>query len=99
MENLYTISEVADKLHKSEISISRYMKDGKLAFIEVSERRRLVSESQLAEFLNKRTLAPPKNRIDSKIIIDDSINSSLITEKGEELDVKSLRKEISLLCR
>ena len=47
MENLYTISEVADKLHKSEISISRYMKDGKLAFIEVSERRRLVSESQL----------------------------------------------------
>ena len=99
MENLYTISEVADKLHKSEISISRYMKDGKLAFIEVSERRRLVSESQLGEFLNKRTLAPPKNRIDSKIIIDYSKSSSLTTENGEELDVKSLRREISLLCR
>jgi excisionase family DNA binding protein len=99
MENLYTIGEVADKLHKSEISISRLIRTGKLGFIEVSERRRLVSESQLLEFLNKRTIAPPKNRIDSKIIINDSGSSSLITENGERLDVKSLRKEISRLCR
>ena len=99
MENLYTIGEVADKLHKSEISISRYMRDGKLAYIEVSERRRLVSESQLVEYLNKRIIAAPKNRIDRKITIDDSESSSLKTENGEKLDVKSLRKEISLLCQ
>lgn len=99
MENLYTIGEVADKLHKSEISISRLMKAGKLAYIEVSERRRLVSESQLVEFLNKRTIAPPKNRVDRKITIDDSSGSSLTTGNEGKLAVKSLRKEISQLCR
>lgn len=99
MEDLYTIGEVADKLHKSEISISRLMKAGKLAFIEVSVRRRLISESQLVEYLNKRIIAAPKNRIDRKITIDDSESSSLTTENGEKLDVKSLRKEISQLCR
>lgn len=99
MEKLYTVGEIADKLHKSEISVSRWMRDGKLEYIQVSERRRLVSESQLAEFTNKRTVASPKNRIDSKITIDDSSCSSLTTENGEKLDVKSLRKEISQLCR
>jgi excisionase family DNA binding protein len=99
MEKLYTIGEVADELHKSEITISRLMRDGKLAYIEISERRRLISESQLAEFINKRKVALPKNRIDSKIIVDDFKSSSLITENEGKLDVKSLRKEISQLCR
>jgi len=99
MEKLYTIGEIAEKLHKSEISISRYMKDGKIEFIQVSERRRLVSENQLEEFLNKRTITQPKKRVDRIITIDDSSRSSLTTENREELDVKSLRKEISLLCR
>jgi len=99
LEKYFTIGEIAEKLHKSEISISRLMRAGKLAYIEVSERRRLVSESQLVEFLNQRIVAPPKNRIDSKITIDDFKSSSLKTENGEKLDVKSLRKEISQLCR
>jgi len=99
LEKYFTIGEIAEKLHKSEISIYRLMSAGKLAYIEVSERRRLVSESQLVEFLNQRIVAPPKNKFDSKITIDDFKSSSLKTENGEKLDVKSLRKEISQLCR
>jgi len=99
MEELYTLSEIADKLHKSEISVSRLIRDGQLGFIQVSERRRLVSENQLEEFLKNRTINPPKKRVDQTIIIDDSSRSSLTTENEGELDVKSLRKEISLLCR
>jgi hypothetical protein len=99
MEKLYTVGELADKLHKSEISISRLMRLGKLAYIQVSERRRLVSENQLEEFLNKRTITPPQKRVDRTIIIDDSSSSSLTTENEGKLDVKSLRKEISQLCR
>jgi excisionase family DNA binding protein len=99
MSKLYTIGEVADKLHKSEISISRWMRDGKLEYIQVSERRRLVSESQLEEFLNQRTVAAPKKRVDRTTIIDDSSGSSLTTENEGKLDVKSLRKEISQLCQ
>jgi excisionase family DNA binding protein len=99
VEKFYTVAEIAEKLHKSEISISRWMKSGKLKYYEVSNRRRLVSESQLLEFLNQRIVAPPKNKIDSKIIINDSCAGSLTTENGEKLDVKSLRKEISQLCR
>ena len=99
LEKYFTIGEIAEKLHKSEISISRWMRDGKLKYYQVSNRRRLVSESQLLEYLNQRIVAPPKNKIDSKITIDDFNSSSLTTENGEKLDVKSLRKEISQLCR
>lgn len=97
METLYTISEVAEKLHKSEISISRWIRDGKLSYIQVSERRRLISESQLSEFLAKRVVIAPK-RIDNKFKkLDDLPNCSLKIENGD-LDVKSLKKEIERLC-
>ena len=99
MEELFTIGEIADKLHKSELSISRWMRDGKLEYVQVSERRRLVSENQLEEFLNKRTIKSPKKRVDRTTTIDDSSSSSLKTENEGKLDVKSLRKEISQLCR
>jgi excisionase family DNA binding protein len=99
MEKLYTVAEIADRLHKSEISVSRWMRSGELEYIRVSERRRLVSENQLEEFLNKRISKSPKKRVDQTITIDDSSGSSLKTENEGKLDVKSLRKEISLLCR
>ena len=67
--------------------------------IQLSERRRLVSENQLEEFLNKRTSKLPKKTVDRTPTIDDSSGSSLKIENGEISDVTSLRKEIARLCQ
>lgn len=101
MENYLKISEVADRLHKSEQSIVRWLKVGKLPYTQVSERRRLICESDLVDFLNNRKVCPPPKRIDKcGTVIANSPNSSLKTEYGQaEVDVRSLRKEISRLCQ
>ena len=64
MDIHYTIREVANRLHKSEQSVVKWLKDGKLPYIEVSERRRLIVESDLNEFLNRRKIYPPDKHID-----------------------------------
>lgn len=97
--NLYTISEVAQKLHKSETSVGRWMKDGKLEYIQVSPRRRLVSETHMMNFLDRRTIKSPVKLVDRESkTYDSSYNRSLTTE-NEDLDVESLEKEIKRLCQ
>ncbi|MFH0959663.1 MAG: helix-turn-helix domain-containing protein, partial [Pseudomonadota bacterium] len=104
LETYFTVHEVARKLRKSEISVSRWLREGKLPFTQVSERRRLISEADLQNFLDSRRITKPKKRVD---VLDrrgaSSMTSSLKKENYEgdirEMDVKSLRKEISLICR
>jgi len=104
LETYFTVHEVARKLRKSEISVSRWLREGKLPYTQVSERRRLISESDLQNFLDRRRIAHPTKRVD---VVDQniasSVTSSLKKEDDEggmrELDVKSLRKEISQLWR
>ncbi len=104
METYFTVHEVARKLRKSEISVSRWLREGKLPYTQVSERRRLISESDLQNFLDRRRVASPKKRVD---VVNKHVASfedrSLKTEDRagdtREMDVKSLRKEISQLWR
>ena len=101
MDELYTIRQVAEKLHKSEQSIARWIKDGKLPYTQVSERRRLINEIDLKEFLDTRRIAAPTKRIDkSDTHIAFSPKRSLTTEKGRaETNVRipkiDWRKELS----
>ncbi len=101
MENYYSISQVADKIHKSEQSVCRWLKSGKLPYTQVSERRRLITETDLQNFLDSRKVCPPPKRVDKcGTVVAISDNCSLKTEYGQaEVDVKSLRKEISRLWR
>ncbi len=104
LETYFTVNEVAKKLRKSEISVSRWLREGKLPYTQVSERRRLISESDLQNFLNTKRIAAPKKRVD---VFDQPVASSVTSslkkedDAGDmgEMDVKSLRREISLLCR
>ncbi len=101
MDAFYTIREVADKLHKSEQSVARWIKDGKLPYTQVSERRRLINEIDIKEFLDTRRIAPPTKRIDSAGVGNAvSTKRSLTTEKGRaETNVRipknDWRKELS----
>ncbi len=101
LDELLTIRAIADRLHKSEQSINRLIKCGKLPYFEISPHRRLISESDFAEFLNTKRVCPPPKRFDNSTVdIGCSPISSLKTEYVQaEVDVKSLRKEISQLCR
>jgi excisionase family DNA binding protein len=102
LENYFTIREVADRLRKSEQSVVRWLKAGKLSYIEVSERRRLIAKTDLQDFLNSRRVSPPKKRIDKLGIVNPCSSERSLTTSGEreaEMDVKSLRKEISQLCQ
>lgn len=79
--------------------VSRWLNEGRLTYIQVSERRRMISGSALLEFLNNRVVSPPKKRFDTNDnSFDDSDSCSLTTESGEITDVKSLEKEIERLC-
>ena len=101
LQDYFTISEVADRLHKSEQSVVRCTRDGKLPYTQVSERRRLISENDLREFLDARRIASPPKRIDKSVThVAFSPKRSLITEYDQaEVDVRNFRKEISRLCQ
>ena len=103
LEDIYfTISQVADRVHKSEQSVIRWIKSGKLPFYQVSERRRIISQLDLQAFIDNRKVTPPPKRFDKcGSVVAHSDNCSLTTsgERKAETSVKSLRKEISQLCQ
>ncbi|MGC8602700.1 MAG: helix-turn-helix domain-containing protein [Desulfomonilaceae bacterium] len=103
MKDVYfTISQVADRVHKSEQSVIRWIKSGKLPFYQVSERRRIISQLDLQTFIDNRKVTSPPKRFDKcGTVVANSPISSLTTsgERKAEMDVKSLRKEISQLCQ
>lgn len=103
MNNYYSISEVASIVHKSEQSVGRWLREGKLPYIQVSERRRLIKESDLQLFLDSRIVTAPKKRIATSTSNElSSIEHRSLTTSGEikgKMDVKSLREEISRLCQ
>jgi excisionase family DNA binding protein len=101
LQDYFTISQVAERLHKSEQSVVRWIRDGKLPYIQISERRRVIAEADLRDFVNSRRIATPKKLIEKPIAyVVDSATRSLITEYDQaEVDVRNLRKEISRLCQ
>ena len=97
MDKFYTIPQVATLLHRSDQTVSRWVKEGKLPFVQLSPRARLISETAINEFLAQRVVLPPKKRVDSGVNNTPKIPDRSLTT--ETTDVKTLRKEISQLCR
>jgi excisionase family DNA binding protein len=102
LEDYFTITQVANRIHKSEQSVVRWLKTGKLSYTQVSERRRLIAKTDLQEFLDSRKISPPKKRIEKPIAYVVDLATRSLTTSGEreaKMDVKSLGKEIARLCQ
>ena len=106
MDRFYTPYELARELHISAQTVCRWIKAGKLPYIQVSERRRLITESAIIEFLEPKIVMPPKKRVDRAPRGDSKSGNkrSLKTrdyagESERNMGVKSLRKEIARLWR
>jgi excisionase family DNA binding protein len=46
----FTIEEVADEIHVTPSTVYRLMKEGRLAYVAVTNKKRLVTEEQLEAF-------------------------------------------------
>ena len=104
MESMFSITQLATRLHVCELTVSRWIKAGKLDYIELSPRRILIPESSVQRFLGSKLVVPPKKIVDPERPPDkDAKKSSLKNEKTGEserkMGVKSLRKEIARLWR
>jgi excisionase family DNA binding protein len=108
LENHFTPGQAAEALHVSDQTICRWLKAGKLTYVQVSERRRLIPESELQNYLNRRVVASPKKIVDPARNCDTAWKeyfedgSLKIGDEGDgENGVKSLetiRKEIERLA-
>lgn len=102
METMFTVTQLAARLHVCELTISRWIKSGKLDYVELSPRRRLISESAIQRFLDSKIVAPPQKALDPDArSAKHSQNRSLAIEDAGEMNVKSfkeLKREISQ-CR
>jgi excisionase family DNA binding protein len=106
VETFFTVRELAYRLKVAEITVSRWLRDSKLEFVEISPRRRLISEAAVQEFLRPKRVQPRKALDRRPMLIKDSkaAKRSLTIEGRSggvtaEDDVKSLRKEIASLWR
>jgi len=50
MSTRFTVEEVAEQLHVTPSTVYRLMSDGRLAYIAVTNRKRLITEEQLEAF-------------------------------------------------
>jgi excisionase family DNA binding protein len=104
---LLTISQAAYKLHCCELTIKRLIKSGKLDVIEISPRRRLISEQALDAFIESKIIREPKKVVDVKprVVTKSVKTSSLAIEdagEGRKIGNKShqhWRREIDRLCQ
>ncbi|MHB8204797.1 MAG: helix-turn-helix domain-containing protein [Desulfomonilaceae bacterium] len=103
METMYSITQLATRLHVCELTISRWIKSGKLDCVELSPRRRLIPESSVTRFLDSKIIRPPQKVLDPDArSAKHSQNRSLaIEDEGDEREISlnQLRKEISQLWR
>lgn len=53
IEKHYTLAEVRDILKISKVTLWKYMKEGKLSVIVLSQRKKLVKESDLKKFIDQ----------------------------------------------
>ena len=56
-EKTYTKNEIAEMLHVTVMTINNYIKAGKLEAVKLCNRRVLISESSLNDFLKRNTRA------------------------------------------
>jgi len=53
IEKHYTLAEVRDILKISKVTLWKYMKEGKLSVVVLSQRKKLVKESDLRKFIDQ----------------------------------------------
>lgn len=100
MDKYYDIAEVSVILHRSKRTVRRLLANREIEHVELSPRNRLVSETQLEDYLSRHTVKLPK-KLDHRLVSDKVVGNSSLTTYGadidDDLDVKSLRKEITRL--
>jgi excisionase family DNA binding protein len=104
MERYLKPYELAYELGVSQQTIARWLNSGKLEFVQLSPRRRVIPESAIKQFLAAKIVAPPKKMVDQgQASAKDSGKRSLaIRSTGgneREISISQLTKEISQLCR
>ena len=107
MERYFKTFELAYELGVSQQTVSRWMNSGKLEFVQLSTRRRVIPESAIKRFLDAKIIRPPQKLLDPGARpVKDSGKRSLKTEdhagderKTGEKSSKHWRKEINRLCQ
>lgn len=107
MERHYKPYELAYELGVSQQTVSRWLNSGKLDFVQLSTRRRVIPESAIKRFLDEKIIRPPKKMVDQgQASAKDSGHCSLKTEdhagaerKTGEQSSKHWREEINRLCQ
>lgn len=61
MEPLLTPEQVADLLGVRVKTLHRFVREGKIACVQVSARDRKFTEEQIKQFVRSRTIEPPKS--------------------------------------
>ena len=105
MERHYKPYELAYELGVSQQTVSRWMNTGKFEFVQLSTKRRVISESAIQKFLDAKIIRPPQKLLDpgARPVKDSGKRSLAIRSTGgnneREISISQLKKEISQLCR
>ncbi len=52
LDKMYTVKQVKNLLHMSDETVYKQIRSGELGYIKISERRYIISESDLKEYLD-----------------------------------------------
>ena len=104
MERYLKPYELAYELGVSQQTIARWLNSGKLEFVQLSPRRRVIPESAIEKFLAAKNIRPPQKLLDpgARPVKDSGKRSLAIRSTGgneREISISQLTKEISQLCR
>lgn len=61
---LYTVNEVAARLHLTPRYVHGLVRSGKLRCVQVTERKRAFTEEQIQQFIESRTIPSPNVSVD-----------------------------------
>jgi excisionase family DNA binding protein len=105
MERYFKTFELAYELGVSQQTVSRWLNSGKLEFVQLSTRRRVIPESAIQKFLDAKIIRPPQKLLDpGSRPAKHSGHCSLKTEdtgrmNAGETSYSQLRMEVKKLCR
>jgi hypothetical protein len=94
----FKLSELPFMLGVCHATVARWIKSGKLEYVELSPRRRLVSEESLLQFIEARTIRhQPAKRVDRRPVVVKNPAKLKTYADNQADDLQTLRKEIRAL--
>lgn len=99
-DRLLTIETVAAQLGLRPKTVNQFVRDGKLGCVQLTRRDRRITRTQLEEFIESRTVEPPKKVVDPRAAKGIPFpRKGGDTSKSRGSGVGLLRKEIHELCQ